>query len=110
MITRSLGKDPITGLETIHHYDESTDYTHIEYKQDVTAGLNMLKALQNTDFQKKGVKEDWMPAAWIPEIVQIQWMHKYGITDIYSEEYMPLIIKLLNSQEYSHLKYGDKRL
>ena len=110
MITRSLGKDPITGLETIHHYDEQTDYTHIEYKQDVSAGLDMVKAVQNTDAQQKGVKESWMPGAWIPEIVQIQWMKKYGITDIYSEEFLPLIVKLLNSPDYAHLKYGRKKL
>lgn len=110
MITRSLGKDSLTGLETIHHYDEITGETHIEYKQDITAQIEINKALHNTDYQKKGIKDDWMHAAHIPDIIQIQWMKKYGITDIYSEEYWPQIKRLLNSPEYRYLKTGNAKI
>jgi hypothetical protein len=109
MITRSLGKDELTGLETIHHYDEVTGETHIEYKQDVESILNRNKYLSSTDYQQKGIKNEWMHAATIPEIVQIQWMHKYGIKDIYSPEYWPQIKRLLNG-EYKYLKTGNKIL
>ncbi|NIW50334.1 MAG: hypothetical protein GWN14_28235, partial [candidate division Zixibacteria bacterium] len=86
---------PLTGLETIHHFDEMTGETHIEYKQDITKQIDTNKALHNTDYQKQGIKDEWMHAAHIPDIVQIQWMKKYGITDIYSEEFWPKIKKLL---------------
>lgn len=109
LITRTLGTDPLTGLETIHHYDDMTGETHIEYKQDVSALLEANKALRSTDHQRKGIKDSWMHAASIPEIVQIQWMKKYGIKDVYSPEYWPKIRRLLNG-EYKYLKVGDARL
>jgi hypothetical protein len=110
MITRSLGKDQLTGLETIHHYDEVTGKTHIEHRQDVSGIIERNKELQKTDHQKVGIKNEWMHAASIPEIVQIQWMQKYGITDIYNEEYWPLIKKLLNSADYRYLRVGNARI
>lgn len=110
MITRSLGVDPLTGLETIHHYDEVTGETHIEHKQDVTPIIDRNKALHNTDYQRAGIKNEWMHAAIIPEVVQIQWRKKYGIKDIYSEEHWPLIRRLLNSPEYRYLKTGSCKL
>lgn len=110
MITRSLGKDELTGLETIHHYNEVTGETHIEHRQDVSAIIERNKELQKTDYQKVGIKNEWMHAASIPEIVQIQWMQKYGIKDIYSEEYWPLIKKLLNSADYRYLRVGNARI
>ena len=110
LITRSLGKDELTGLETIHHYDDVTGETHISYKQDIQAQIDLNKARHNTDYQKKGIKEEWMHAAHIPDIIQIQWMHKYGITDIHSEEHWPLVRKLLNSAEWKYLKTGTARI
>ena len=110
MITRSLGKDPLTGLETIHHYDEVTKETHIEHKQDVSSIIERNKKLHNSDHQKTGCKQEWMHAASIPEVVQIQWMQKYGIKDIYSDENWPLVRKLLNSPDYRYLKTGTMKL
>ena len=69
-----------------------------------------MKALHNTDIQKKGAKEGWMPGAHIPDIVQIQWMKEYGIKNIFDREYMPLITRLLNSPDYRYLKYGTMKL
>lgn len=110
MITRSLGKDELTGLETIHHYDEVTGETHIEHRQDIQDQIDLNKARHNSDYQKNGIKEEWMHAAHIPDIVQIQWMRKYGIKDILSEEHWPLVRKLLNSAEYKYLKTGTCRI
>lgn len=109
MITRSLGKDELTGLETIHHYDEVTGETHIEYKQDIQPIIDLNKFLHGTDYQKNGVKKDMMHAARIPEIVQIQWLIKYGIKDVYSDEYWPKVRNLLNG-EYKYLKTGNMKV
>ena len=105
---RSLGKD--FGLETIFHHDEKTNVSTIEHKQDVQKFIDVNKDLHNTSYQRDGIKDDWVHAARIPEIVQIQWMQKYGIKDIYSREYTPLILKLLNSPEYKYLKTGTMKL
>src|SRR5210317_1987629 len=110
MITRSLGKDALTGLETIHHYDESTGETHIEHKQDITSVIELNKNLHNTSYQKDGVKESWMRAAIIPEIVQIQWRKEYGIKDIADDEYWPKVRRLLNSPDYKYLKTGTMKI
>jgi hypothetical protein len=110
MITRSLGKDPLTGLETIHHYDEVTHETHIEYKQDIGAIIERNKSLHNTEHQKIGCKQEWMHAACIPEVIQIKWMKEFGIKDICSEESWPVVRRLLNSPDYKYLKTGNMKL
>ena len=110
MITRSLGIDTISGLETIHHYDEKTDITYIEHKQDITAVINANKALHNTSRQRDGVKKSWVHAAIIPQIIQIKWMKEHGIKDIYSEEYWPKVRSLLNSPDYRYLKTGSMKV
>ena len=110
MITRSLGIDELTGLETIHHYDELTDVTHIEHRQDCRAGIEIMKSLHNTDLQQKGCKDGWMHAAWIPDVIQIKWMKEEGIKNIYDEEYWPKIQRLLNSPDYRYLKSGMMKL
>jgi hypothetical protein len=109
MITKSLGVDPMTGLETIHHYDELTKVTHIEYKQDVQPLLDLNKQLRSTDHQKNGMKSSWMHAARIPAIIQMKWAKEHGIKDIYSKEYWPKIRQLLNT-DYKYLKVGDAKL
>jgi len=110
MITRSLGIDPITGLETIHHFDEATEYTHIEHRQDTRSIVDFNKMLHNTSHQHDGVKKDWVHAAIIPEIIQIKWMKEHGIKDIYAEEYWPKVKALLNSTDYKYLKTGSMKL
>lgn len=105
---RSLGKE--LGVETIFHHDAATDVSTIEHKQDVSALVDKNKALHNTSYQRDGIKQEWVHAASIPEIVQIKWMREHGIKDIYSEEYWPLIKRLLNSPEYRYLKTGTMKV
>lgn len=110
MITRSLGIDPLTGLETIHHFDEVTHVTTIEHRQDVQCVIDKNKALHNTDYQRSGIKREWVHAATIPEIIQIKWKKEHGIEDVYAEEYWPKIKALLNSPDYRYLKTGNMKI
>ena len=109
MISKDLSYDSFTGIKTIHHYDEMTGKTHLEYVQDVEGLVDKNKALHNTEHQKIGIKNSWMHAATIPDIVQLQWKKKYNI-DIYSEEDWPRIRKLLNSPDYRYLKTGNCKI
>ena len=109
MISRTLGIDEITGVETIHHYDELTQITHIEHRQDVEPIIERNKALQNTDHQRIGLKADFMHVATIPATIQMKWAKEHGITDIYSREFMPIIVRLLKDPEYRHLNVGSLR-
>ena len=109
-MSKTISIDELTGLETIHHYDHTTGYTHIEHRQDVSAVIERNKEFHKTSYQHDGVKNNWVHAASIPEVIQIQWMREYGIKDIYSTEYWPLIKRLLNSPEYRYLKTGTMKL
>ena len=109
MKSKVLDYDELTGIETIHHYDEVTGKTYIEYIQDVQTVVDRNKELAKTDYQKHGAKNEFMHAATIPPVVELQWRQKYGIKDIYSEEYWPKIKRLLNN-EYKYLKVGDYKL
>lgn len=109
MVSRSLGFDPITGVETIHHFDEVTEVTTIEHRQDAEPIIELNKALQGTDHQRKGLKKGFMHLATIPPVVQMKWAKEYGVKDVYDPEFMPIILKLLKQPEYRYLNVGQLR-
>ena len=104
-----LGNDYLTGISTYHSYDHHTKITTIESMQDVEPFIEKNKALHNTDYQRQGIKNEWMHAATIPNIVQMKWLKEYGV-DIYNKEHMPKIRKLLNDPDYRYLKTGSCKL
>ena len=106
MQKRSLGIDPHTGVETFHYYDPVTDVTHIESVQDITPIIELNKRLHNTDYQRKGIKEEWMHAAIIPVVIQERWLRKFGV-DIFDPDHWPAFKRLLNDPEYKYLKTGN---
>jgi hypothetical protein len=110
MDTRSLGIDPLSGLETIMHYDDATDISTFEYRQDITPIIDLNKALHNSSFQRDGIKEDMVHAAIIPPGVQMIWMTEHGVKDVYADEYWPIVRRLLNSPDYRYLKTGSMKL
>ena len=109
MEKRLFDIDPVTGVETYHYYDPMTDETHIERVQDITPIIEMNKALHNTDYQKKGIKEEWLHAAMIPVIVQERWIRKFGI-DVYDPDHWPGVRRLLNDPEFKYLKTGTCKI
>ena len=109
MDKRLLSIDPLTGVQTWHYYDPVTDVTTFESCQDIEPIINMNKSLHNTDYQKKGIKEDWMHAAQIPVIVQERWLRKFGV-NIYEKEHWPWVKRLLNDPEFKYLKTGSCKL
>lgn len=100
MSERLLDFDPLTGMREWFSTDESTGISYIRYEQDCSSILDENKAAQNEGFDRRS--EFWH-AAKVPSIVILEWMTKYGI-DIYNKNHKEGVRRLLNSNEYAHLK------
>ena len=109
MSKKLLDIDPWSGIKTYHDYDHSTGLTKIERVQNVEPILDMNKRLQNTDHEKKGIKNCWWHAAMIPIIIQEKWLNEHGV-DIYKKEHWPRVRKLLNDPDYRYLRTGRGRV
>ena len=109
MHKRLLSHDPLTKIDTYHHYDPLTDETTISLEQDVEAVLEQNKMLKNDpELDKKGIKGGWWRYASIPVIWQYKLLAEKGI-DIYRKEHAEQLSKLLEDPEYSHLKTTYKK-
>lgn len=103
MSKRIFDVDPLTGITTYHVYDPVNDITSFERVQDVKPFLDANKALANDgDYKRKGIKDSWMHAATIPNIVIEQWL-KEGI-DIFNKDHWPQVRRKLNDPNWKHLK------
>jgi len=106
---RSLGKDPLTGIESFHVYDPMTDITHIEEVQDVEPILNRNKNLANTNHSSDGIKNSWWHAATIPNIVIAKWLNEEGI-DFFNKDHWPAVKRKLDDPDYRYLRTGTGKL
>lgn len=108
MLKRLIDYDAFTGMETLFHYDEMTDETIIESRQDVSGQLEVAKSLKaDDDYSKAGIKNDMWHYAHIPNGIIEKWRVEKGI-DVFKDEDKKAVFKLLNDPEYSLLKttYG----
>lgn len=104
MDIRHLSTDPITGVETWHHYDDQTDETRIIYTADDTPLLEQNKMLQNdTGYTQAGIKQEFWKYASFPPGVQVKWLIEYGI-DVWNRDHYDRITKLLEDPQWRHLK------
>ena len=105
---RLIDYDPYTKTKTYHDYDHSSGKTVIETSQDVSQFLKRNKALQNeASYRQSGFKNDYMHFATVPNAVIMEWKEKYNL-DVFNDEDMPKIEKLLQSNEYKYLRTVDR--
>lgn len=100
--------DTRTGMTTSYHQDAVTDAVTIARCQDVEAILDHNKALATHDdgySADRGLRR----AASIPLAVVEKWMTEYGV-DVLDPEHGPAVKKLLNSNEWAHLRTAPGRL
>lgn len=108
MLTRHLDFDAFSDIETIFHYNELTDETTIETRQDVEPQLEVSKALRADDsYSRAGIKNDMWHYAHIPNGLITKWKVELGI-DVFNKNHEKAVFKLLNDPDYCHLKttYG----
>ncbi len=105
---RLVDTDSLTGIETWHEYDEASKKTYITQVQDVEPILERNRALANNDAYKRlGIKSDWYHFATVPLTVVVEFKSKYGL-DIFNEDDMPKIERLLQSSDYAYLRTVHK--
>lgn len=100
MSKRLLDIDPVTGLIEWFHEDATTGECAVEYEQDTSAALDFNKSMQAESWDKRS--EMWH-AANIPAVVIMEWITKHGV-DLYNPDHKAGVRRLLNSDEYRHLR------
>ena len=108
MSRRLISSDPSLGIDTFHEYDSQTDETKIIHIGQTTDVIERNKRIANdTDFTKKGIKQElWMYAS-IPAGIQVKWLVEHGV-DVWNKDHGEAIGKLINSPEYAYLKCTSK--
>ena len=108
---RLFDHDEFTGITT--WFEPTDDGFALVREQDSgpIVELNKKKQSMGRSFYA-GTKEtpqepDMWKLASIPLLVQFEWLQKYGIDDISSQEHWPRVQKLLNSSDYRYLKTAD---
>lgn len=108
MAERLLNVDPLTGISTFHDYDEDTDQTIIRYAGDCEPYLEANKARANdTEFTKRGIKDEMWLYASIPPALQTKWLIEEGL-DVYKPEHGERLSRKLEDPMYQYLKTTSK--
>lgn len=104
---RLIDTDPFTGIQTWHEYDHAEKKTRIIYlpTRDEAPTLDIIADFRNDDDNwKRGVKNDWVKYAHIPNSLMLKWLVEEGVPLYDAEAYN----KKANTPEYSRLKYTTK--
>lgn len=102
-----LDYNPLTGLLTSTAFEDGRNV--IKYEQDVSSHLDFAASLRaDTDRWKKGVKESLAHAAFVPDLVIVDMLTRFGV-DFYDKDQRKRVLQLLET-EYPKCKTTDKRL
>jgi hypothetical protein len=93
------------GIRTWMHTHADKTFT-IETEQDAGPILERNKAMALERGKRINDRIN-VPVASIPITVQYEWMKRYGISNVFDEEYEPLIRRLLNSNEWRYLRTSE---
>jgi hypothetical protein len=97
--------DPVTGITEYFDYDPVNDTVSITASQDVTGFLDRMNTMRNTpDFSAKGIKEDRLHYASIPQVVELQLRNK-GL-HLENKDHMQAILREINTN-FPYLKATD---
>lgn len=98
---RLLDFNPTTGLKTwFSSSDEDGGTWNLRYEQDASPILDQNKESQAEGFDRRS---DMWHAAKIPAIVLMEWLTKHGVR-YWDKNHAPAVKRLLNSDEYRHLR------
>ena len=117
MAKRLIEYDAETRTEVWHEYDSINKTTTIAEIQDCEPILERNKAFRNhgktakglNEVARRGIKNDWMYVASIPNHIILKWKQEHGV-DIFNKHQTKEMLKLLQRPEYSYLRTGTGRL
>jgi len=90
--------DPLSKIETWHHYDPITDETTIQEIQDVDPWLKQAKELKkDEDYSKRGIKNNLWHYATIPNSVITKLAVEHGV-DVFNKDHTKKVMQLLNTE------------
>jgi len=109
-MSRILDIDPLSGAIETFDYDEASDTIIIRRRCDVQPVIDRNKELASErDGGWVGKGRDVRLAASIPVEVAYKWLNELGVS-VWKKEHWPAVRKLLNSNEYQHLRTNHFRL
>jgi len=98
---RLFDHDPATGMKTWFSSNEDNGGTwQFRYEQDTSPILDHNKEMQSESFDKRS---DMWHAAKVPSVVLMEWLTKHGVR-YWDKNHAPAVKRLLNSDEYRHLR------
>lgn len=101
MSERLFDYDPASGMKTwFSSSDDNHGTWNFRYEQDASPILDQNKESQAEGFDKRA---DMWHAAKIPAIVLMEWLTKHNCK-YWDKNDAPKVRKLLNSDEYRHLR------
>jgi len=107
MSRKFLSFDQTTGLLTSTAFEDGRNI--VKYQQDVTPFFDIAaRARADTDHWKKGVKESFAYAAFVPDLVIVDMKTRFGV-NFYDKHQRKRVLQLLDT-EYPKCKATDKRL
>jgi len=94
--------NPDTGVTT--WWEDTDTGFRLHHVQDCEPIIELNKKKQSAGRDYYRLDDDMWRVASIPIVVQYEWLVRYGITDITSDEHWPKVRKLLNDPEWRYLK------
>jgi len=107
MARKFFSFDPISGLLTTTAFEDGKNIVH--YEQDVETVLDdCAKFRADIDRWKKGVKDSFAHAAYVPDLVIVDMLTRFGV-NFYDKNQRKRVLELIE-KEYPKCKTTDKRL
>jgi hypothetical protein len=106
MAKHVLDYDPLSGLTTYFNYDHALEKVIVSHEQDVSRELDLAAELRaDTDRTKRGIKNDFVHYAIVPQVVQLEMLTKHGV-NFWSHADRGKMFALLND-EYRRFKVTE---
>lgn len=95
MSRKFLSYNPDTGLLVSTAFEEGRNV--VKYEQDVQAHLDYAAGLRQTDRWKQGVKESFAHAAFVPDVVILDMLTRFGV-NFYDKAQGKRVLQLIETE------------
>jgi hypothetical protein len=107
MTRKFLDYNPITGLLTSTAFEDGKNV--VKYEQDVEDHFTVASRMRaDTDLWKRGVKDSFAHAAFVPDVVIMDMLTRFGV-NFYDKAQGKRVLQLIET-EYPKCKTTDKRI
>ena len=96
--------NPSSGMRTYHEWDDAAQ-EHV-FINEIDRRLTQAVLKRNAEMRDQAKGKELRLAASIPPEVQLEWLDKHGV-EFWNPEHGDKVKRLLNSNEYSHLRVWE---